>query len=202
MRRPLASLVVATSVAAAGLALALVAAPAAEAHSVLVSSTPASGETLDTLPEALSVSFNETLLAGAGDAAFALRLVGPDGLYYGDGCLSIIDNTMSTVAAIGPAGDYTVEWQVVSADGHPVAGEIPFSWTGTATAEGTAGPPACGATATLDATQPPDASNSGRPGDTASEVTLGDVLWVLGAVLVVALAITVALVATRRRPRR
>ncbi|TPX02721.1 copper resistance protein CopC, partial [Schumannella luteola] len=186
-------------VAAAGLALALVVAPAAEAHSVLVDSTPAPGATLDTLPDAFSVTFDETLLADAGDAAFAMRIVSADRRYYGDGCLTIVDNTMSTDAAVGPAGDYTVEWQVVSADGHPVGGEIPFTWTGDATAEGSAQPAACGATATLSATQPPELDAGHHDTDTSVDIPLGDVLWIVGAVLVVAIAVTVALIATRRR---
>ncbi|MFT4030446.1 MAG: copper resistance protein CopC [Protaetiibacter sp.] len=192
MTRRLRALAVAASVVAAGAALALVAAPAAEAHSVLVGSTPSEGETLDTLPAEFSVSFNETLLAGAGGAAFALRVLGPDGLYYGDGCLSIVDATMSTTAAIGPAGDYTLEYQVVSADGHPVSGEIAFSWTGQATAEGSTAPSVCADTTP---------TGTPTPGDTASGPPLADLAWIAAALLAIAAAVGVALVAMRRRPR-
>ncbi|AYF99382.1 copper resistance protein CopC [Protaetiibacter intestinalis] len=192
------ALAAAASVAAAGLALALVAAPAAEAHSVLVSSTPAAGSTISELPAEFSVTMNETLLSGAGDAAFALRVVDGDGRYYGDGCLTLVDDTMSTAAAIGPAGDYTLEWQVVSADGHPVSGEIPFSWTGEATADGTSAPAVCHEAA---ATGDPDDASGHHDDAAGSDIPLGDVVWIVVAVLVVAVAVTIALVATRRRPR-
>ena len=185
------------AVGGAAAALALSVAAPASAHSALISSTPAEGETLGELPGEYSVTMNETLLGDAGDAAFALRVRDADGLYYGDGCLTIVDATVSTPAAIGPAGDYVLEWQVVSADGHPVGGEIPFTWTGEATTEGSASPLGCGAT--MPETTAPD-SGSGHGSDTASEIPVSDVLWIVGAVLAVAAAVTVALVATRRKP--
>lgn len=196
MTRRLRMLAAAAAVMSGGLAVALVAAPPASAHSALVASTPSEGETLDALPEQYSVTMNETLLGGAGDAAFALRVRGADGLYYGDGCLTIVDATVSTPAAIGPAGDYVLEWQVVSADGHPVGGEVPFTWTGEATEQGSATPLGCGAT--MPETTAPDAG-SGHGSDTASEIPVTDVLWIVGAVLAIAAAVTIALVATRRR---
>lgn len=195
MTRGLRVLAAAAAVLAGGLAVALVAAPPASAHSALVASTPAEGEVLAELPAEYSVTMNETLLGGAGDAAFALRVRDSAGLYYGDGCLTIVDASVSTPAAIGAAGDYVLEWQVVSADGHPVGGEIPFSWTGEATAEGAEQPAVCGSVP--GETQPDDAS--GHHGDTASEIPVSDVLWIVGAVLVVAVAVTVALLATRRK---
>lgn len=183
-------------IGAATAALVLAVAAPASAHSSLVASTPVDGETLTELPAEYSVTMNETLLGGAGDAAFALRVRDEAGLYYGDGCLTIVDATVSTPAAIGAAGEYVLEWQVVSADGHPVGGEIPFTWEGEATAEGTASPAACGAEGPETTT--PDAE-SGHHGDTASEIPVSDVLWIVGAVLAVAAAVTVALIATRRK---
>lgn len=197
MIRGLRVLAAAAAVVAGGLAVALVAAPPASAHSALVASTPAEGETLSELPAEFSVTMNETLLASAGDAAFALRVRDEAGLYYGDGCLSIVDATMSTPAALGASGDYVMEWQVVSADGHAVGGEIPFTWTGTATADGVAEPAACGE-APDGATQAPDAG--GHHEAEATEIPVADVLWIVGAVLAVAAAVTIALIATRRRP--
>jgi len=186
----------AVAVGVAAAALVLSAAAPASAHSTLISSTPAEGETLTELPAEYSVTMNETLLGGAGDAAFALRVRDADGRYYGDGCLTIVDATVSTPAAIGPAGDYVLEWQVVSADGHPIGGEVPFTWTGAATAEGAAQPATCGGE--VPETTAPDAGE-GHHDESASEVPVADVLWIVGAVLAVATAVTIALIATRRR---
>jgi len=191
MRRALRAI----AVGAAAAALVLSAAAPASAHSQLVGSTPSEGETLAELPAQFSVTMNERLLADAGLSAFALRVRDADGLYYGDGCLEVADDTMTTAAAIGAAGDYVLEWQVVSADGHPVGGEIPFTWTGEATAEGSAVVPSCGTEAPQDE---PDAA-SGHHGEEPAQIPLGDVLWVVGAALAVAIAVTIALIATRRR---
>lgn len=191
MRRALRTL----AVGAAAAALVLLTATPASAHSQLVGSTPSEGETLSELPAQFSVTMNERLLDDAGLSAFALRVRDAEGRYYGDGCLQVVDDTMSTAAAIGPAGDYVLEWQVVSADGHPVGGEIPFTWAGEATTEGSTTVPSCGAEA---APTEPDTSSGHHDGEEA-EIPLGDVVWIVAAALVVAIAVTIALLATRRR---
>ena len=193
MTRSLRALAAAAAVAAAGLGLVFVGASAAYAHSVLVGSTPSADAVLDELPDEFSVTMNEPLMAGAGDAAFALRVLGPGGLYFGDGCLTIVDDTVSTDAAIGSAGEYVLEWQVVSADGHYVSGVIPFTWTGEATSEGSPVPDACGA----ETTPIPGATDADDDG--AAEVDLGDAVWIVVTVFILAVGVTVALIATRRR---
>lgn len=123
-----------TAIAAlTGAAVLIIAAPV-QAHSYLVASTPDEGETLTALPDEFSVTANETLLdlqaGGTGSqGAFALQIRDADGGYYGDGCVTVTDATMSADAVLGESGAYTMLWQVVSADGHPVSGEIPFTWS-------------------------------------------------------------------------
>jgi len=110
-----------------GAAVLLGAAPA-QAHSYLVASTPSEGETLTALPEQFSITANETLLDLGSQGAFGLQIRDADGRYYLDGCVNVVDATMSADASLGDSGEYTMVWQVVSADGHPVSGEIPFTW--------------------------------------------------------------------------
>src|SRR5690606_38508275 len=72
------------------------------------------------------------------------------GLFYGDGCLSVDGDTASMQAQLGEAGDYTLTFQVVSADGHPVSDTIDFTFDpadGEAGAPGVAEAPVCGAAA-------------------------------------------------------
>ena len=105
--------------------------PAASAHNYLVSSTPEAGSVLTTLPPEFVIITNDVLLDFGGEntgSAGALEVQGPDGLFYGDGCVTVSGPSISTAAALGPAGDYTVIWRVVSTDGHPVSNQFTFTW--------------------------------------------------------------------------
>ena len=174
-----------------------VAAPAS-AHNQVVSTTPASGATLTALPARFSIVTNLPLLDinGTGNG-FALQIRSSSGRYYGDGCLAIVDATMSEKAAIGPAGDYTVLWQLVSQDGHTVSGSYPFSWrppSGFTPSRGFSAPQECGRVGTASTAAPgnPDAERS-------STVPIADVLWIGGALLAVAVAVVIAIVVLSRR---
>lgn len=170
----------------------LVAAPAM-AHNFYIESTPAIDEVLTTLPDEFIVTTNDNLLDLDGAvASFIMVVTGPDGLYYGDGCVTVQGASVSMPAALGPAGDYTLDWQVVSADGHTVSDSIPFQWQPAAgqepTAQGTSTVPTCGG----EAVTPPDTSTTG-----ASDEAMTAILWIGGAVLAVALAVVVTLLLLR-----
>jgi hypothetical protein len=182
----------------AAVALAATASVPAWAHSQLVASTPSEGATLTELPREFSVTLNERVLTDAGTSAFALRVTDASGQYYGTGCLDILEATVSTPATIGPAGSYTLEWQVVSADGHTVGGEIPFEWAPAGEFEpaaGSAEAPRCGDDPSVTADESADTHHDADP----APIAIGDVLWIVGAVLIIAVGVTVALLATRRR---
>jgi methionine-rich copper-binding protein CopC len=119
----------------------------ASAHDDLVESTPASGSTVTTLPDAFSITMNDAMLDLEGQgSAFGIEVSDADGLYYGDGCVTVDGATLSTAAAIGAPGLYSVTWQVVSGDGHPVSGEFEFQWAPSseyAATEGTVTPGDC-----------------------------------------------------------
>jgi methionine-rich copper-binding protein CopC len=105
------------------LALGFAGAAPAVAHTELVSSSPADGTELDAAPDSVEFVFNEDLLpqtvsvaVQAGDSpavpAADVRVTGP------------------TVTAPWPAaitsGPVTVNYRVVSADGHPIQGVLRF----------------------------------------------------------------------------
>lgn len=174
-------------VAAVGLvtlagAVVLVTAAPARAHSVIVASTPAEGETLTELPEAFSVTANETLLDLGGQGVFQLQIRDAAGGYYGDGCVSIVDATMSAEPVLGESGDYEMLWQVVSADGHPVSGEIAFSWEAPAGFE-----PAASHAAVPECGVDPDATPTPAPADDGEAVNPWVLPITLGAALLAAL---------------
>ena len=115
----------------------VVAAPAAWAHAFLISSDPADGAKLTTSPAHVSGTFNEPL-----QTQFAtMTLVGPDGNLWSVGD-PVVQGAVIRVdlRPLGPAGRYTVNYRVTSADGHPVTGSWSFELTEPGT--GTPGPAA------------------------------------------------------------
>lgn len=157
------------------------------AHNYYISSTPGVNEVLTTLPDQFIVTTNDNLLdLGGSGGGFFIEVTGPDGLYYGDGCVSVAGPSVTMPAAIGPAGEYKLVWQVVSADGHTVSGTVPFSWQPTAGAEsttqGSTSVPDCGGKVKVDQGAAAD------PGGKSDGAANADVLWVGGAIVALAIA--------------
>lgn len=182
---------------AAGLGIALVAvlatATPAWAHNYLVSSTPVEGEVLTALPEHFSVTTNEPLLDLSGEGSgFGLEIIDADGLYYGDGCVTVEGASVFADPVIGAAGSYTLVYQVVSADGHTVSDSFEFEWApaaGFEAAEGTASPGDCNG---LYNRGEVEAETSGE-----TSIDLSTVLWIGGAVGAVLIAVIVTLLLLR-----
>lgn len=190
--------------AAVGLIGSLAVAAPASAHNYLVSTTPAADSTITEQPGSLVLTTNDDLLVLGNDgAAAALRVVGPDGLYYGDGCVSVVGPEASMPLELGAAGAYEVTWQVVSTDGHPVSGQYGFDWqpaAGVAVAEGSEAVPDCNGTVTASGGSD-DSSDDAAATSTSDPALLGDVLWIGGALVAVVAAAGVTLLLLRRRPQ-
>ncbi|MED5816442.1 copper resistance CopC family protein [Mycolicibacterium sp. 050232] len=118
-------------------ASALVGAPAASAHAVRIAADPAEHAALTTSPPQVSATFNEAL-----QPAFAnMTVVGPDHNLWSEGDPKVAGAVLSVgVRPLGPAGTYTVNYRVTSADGHVVSGSWSFDLTVAGT--GTPGPAA------------------------------------------------------------
>ncbi|MFJ3028698.1 copper resistance protein CopC [Curtobacterium sp. NPDC087080] len=192
----------AATLAVAGGAVLGLAAPAS-AHNYLVSSTPAVGGTLTELPDRFDITTNDRLLAiGGSDSGFAFRVIGPDGRYHEDGCVSVDGPSMTTKAALGDSGKYEVEWQIVSADGHTVSDRYDFTWkapAGFSPDRGTATPATCdtgsrGGSGAA-ASSAPDAA-SGDTGDSSAT----DALFIGAGGIVLAGVVVAVLLLLRRRP--
>ena len=123
-------------------AMAVSGTPAAWAHAVRVAADPAPDATISTGPARVSATFNEQLQPSFA----AMTVVGPDGNLWSDGSPEVQGATVSVaVRALGPAGAYTVNYRVTSADGHVVSGS--WSFTLTVAGEGTPGPSAAAGSA-------------------------------------------------------
>lgn len=113
-------------IAVLSLAMLVLGASPASAHSGVVGSSPENGAQIDISPGVVSVTFNEELRPEYA----TLRVIGPDDHFWDRGEPTITGATISVpVGELGPAGEYLVNFRVTSADGHPVQGQRSFTLT-------------------------------------------------------------------------
>jgi methionine-rich copper-binding protein CopC len=159
----------------------LVGAGVASAHNVLTGSDPVNGASVDTAPTRVSLTFDQPIQ----NLDPVLLVTGPNGNVFTDGPPTIDGNVISApLGPAGPAGLYRAAYRIVSADGHPVTGEITYTLTAKAAGTATGSQPPAGAT--------PNSAAGSSSG-------LGGWLWLglgVAAVLVV-IAVAIAL----RKPR-
>ncbi|GAA4918214.1 methionine-rich copper-binding protein CopC [Nonomuraea thailandensis] len=190
----------ATAALACALMLALPASPAF-AHDTLKRSSPAKNAEVSSIEEielefSASVKFPFVVLHDATGKEVALgepRLDGP----------------LVSTAVPEPLtpGSYAIAWRVVSSDGHPIEGEIPFSVKGSSSASASA---SAGGPAAVTPSGAPSVTEAGRPSAAVAEPAAGRSAepagvpgWIWGglAVLVV-LGAFLLFRNARRRPDR
>jgi methionine-rich copper-binding protein CopC len=160
------------------------------AHTALAASSPADGEVLTTAPDTVSLTFTEPVQAEFTQVAVT----------DGSGSLVIAGETtvdgplVRQPISLTANGTYTVAYRIVSADGHPVSGQLSFSYSGSAPASSTtsAAPPS---TAAAPATPSP-AVGTAQAADDGSGSTWW---WPVVAAMVLAAAAAAVLLRTRRR---
>lgn len=134
LRGRVASVAVAAALVGGAAAPAVVLAPVAVAHSVLVSIDPGDGSELDTPPDEIVLTFNEEINQSFASVAVtagenrADRVVGDP---------SVAGETVTVDVDELEPGPYTVGYRVTSSDGHVVSGSSVFTVAGGA--EGAAG---------------------------------------------------------------
>jgi methionine-rich copper-binding protein CopC len=124
---------------AAMMSTATLTAPPSLAHAARVSTDPADNAVLAAGPARVTATFNERLQT----AFAAMTVVGPDADVWSTGQPTVQGAIVAIgLRPLGPAGIYTVNYRVTSADGHVVSGSWSFRLTVPGT--GTPGPPAAG----------------------------------------------------------
>ena len=159
----------------------------AYAHDELQSSNPADGATLATPPAQVVLTFEEAPV----DLGLQVVVTSPDGS-ASSGSPRIEGTTVvQDVQPSAPAGRYSVEWRVTSDDGHPVSGRFDFTAQAAAGGSGATTPAAtpqasapAGAGATPAATPAPAQAPRQEP-------LVPSWAWIIGGVLVIALAIRI-----------
>lgn len=119
-----------SAVAAVLMFLALWSVPSvASAHAVLLRTTP-TGD-VRSAPNAVQIVFDESPRTRFS----VVHVLGPDGQRRDAGALSVQNGTVTQpLTGSRPPGQYTVDWRVVSDDGHPVSGQWRFTVTAAAPA--------------------------------------------------------------------
>ncbi|MHA7263063.1 copper resistance CopC family protein [Arthrobacter sp. TMN-37] len=166
--------------------LGLAAGPAA-AHDELSSSNPADGATVAAVPGAVELTFS-SVPSGIGAQ---VEILDADGASWSDGPARIVDNTaVQDVRAGAPAGEFTVNWRVVSSDSHPIEGVLTFTAeSGTAAAPDSAG------------TAVPITPAEVEEGPAQAAGT-GDFPWSVAVMAIVLLALAAFLATTARKRLR
>ncbi|MFC4112262.1 copper resistance CopC family protein [Nonomuraea zeae] len=168
---------------AVGLAL-----PPAQAHNVLIGSDPKDGATLTASPERVTLVFDQAVRQGYAQ----MGVTGADGSAWADGAAVVAAERVSVKVKPLPAGGaYVVGYRILSSDGHPVTGKITFTLAAGATgqtAQGTQG---------TQGTQDTGAESAGSDAEAAEAAANGGagmaVVWIVGALLVLAAGTAVAL---------
>lgn len=129
LRRPLAAAGLLAALTGLVFGLLLAVAGPASAHAALTGSDPQDGAVVAAAPQAVTLTFSEQVAMGEG----SIRVLDPAGkradteeaprdLHSG----STVKYGVSLHTGL-PDGTYTVAWQAVSADSHPVSGAFTFS---------------------------------------------------------------------------
>ncbi|MFG2059088.1 copper resistance CopC family protein [Micromonospora sp. NPDC048930] len=183
--------------AALGLSVLLPAAPAA-AHNSLTGSDPKDGARVATAPKRIELRF----LATPARDTTKITVTGPDNAPASSGVPTFSGKQVAVPFTPGPAGRYTVAYQVTSTDGHEVHGTLSFTLTtGAPAATPTAGP------ASPTSAPPTPVAPTGSPASPVAAASSADDsggtgwLWALGAVVVL-VALAAGLLLRRRSARR
>jgi copper resistance protein C len=165
---------VAAAVAAFRFAIPL--ADPALAHAALVSSKPGDGATVTAAPSHVELTFDENILRPS-----TVIVTASDGKRIEAGPTQILNATVTQpLGVVSIAGWYTVVYRVVSADGHPISGQLSFMYA-----------PRGGTWAAARSPAPPrsSGSQSAHSGHGTHLVALG---------ILVAAALTASLIALRK----
>ncbi|MCZ4518017.1 copper resistance protein CopC [Rhodococcus ruber] len=149
----------------------------ASAHAALQSSNPAENAVFDTAPDEVTLTFNQAV-----ESNFAtVTVIAPDGIDWAASD-PVVDGSTVTVDldGLGAAGEYTIGYRVVSADGHPITGSIPFQLT-----QAAAAPPVADLDFTNEAATPTSQDTEARTAANTEDTDSGFPLWTIGAVVAV-----------------
>ncbi|MEV6309711.1 copper resistance protein CopC [Streptomyces sp. NPDC051840] len=128
IRRPLTAAALLATLIGLLFGLVLAGASPASAHAALTGSDPKDGSVVATAPDEVTLTFSEQIAVGDD----SIRVLDPSGKRADDGAPRELTGQGAvrygvTLHSGLPDGTYTVAWQAISADSHPVSGAFTFS---------------------------------------------------------------------------
>lgn len=110
-------------------------APSACAHVSLVSTSPGENSTVDHLPAQVVIEFNEPLIIIGAENPNSLTVTSQSGSSATSGEMQVSGSKISIALneAMPEIGEFTVNYRVVSGDGHKVSGSYNFTVSSEAT---------------------------------------------------------------------
>ncbi|MBN6033813.1 copper resistance CopC family protein [Amycolatopsis sp. 195334CR] len=170
----------------------------ASAHTKLESSDPAEGASLEAAPTQLTLRFSELVKVETSK----VTVTGPNASEWQVGQLAAKGPVLTVpVTPAGPAGEYAVNYEVTSADGHSVNGTTRFTLTKEATPAGAApsSAPAVPNTPTQAQAPAPAPTVDGQPAEAVQVTGAPWWLFFLGAAVLVVIGVGVAFAIVRKR---
>lgn len=176
----------------------VVAAVPAGAHAGLVDSDPADGATVDQLAGEVTLTFSEEVRGPV-----TVVVTDPDGTGLQDGD-AVVDGprVVQPVERATVAGLHTIAYRVISADGHPITGQVRVTVEATSSEDGVPDPtPSASPEETpTDADTSPDTTPGTTPGTTAEDGDSATAIWLTAGALAVVLVLG-GLAYVRRKQR-
>jgi methionine-rich copper-binding protein CopC len=165
----------------------------ASAHDYLVGSSPEQGATLASAPDQVRLDFNTSI----GERFAQVAVVDGDGTTYQQGD-PVVDgpSVVQAVASIPSGVEITISYRVVSSDGHPIGGTVPF----TVAQAGTEETPQTNDAAATDEATPVPATPLAADTATATDTSSAAPWLIAGSVALLVAAVAGILRRARSRP--
>ncbi|MET0716692.1 MAG: copper resistance CopC family protein [Mycetocola sp.] len=168
----------------------------AQAHDYLASTSPAEEVTVESALENVSLTFTEPPLEGLETGSY-ISVVSAAGETVSDDDVLVEGSTLSVPVMFASPGAYTVTWQTVSSDGHPISGSYSFTWLSNgADASAT---PTPSTSPTDEATETPTSTSTPVPVEQTSGPSTAFFLWMTALILFFGLGVGGYLIVRARR---
>lgn len=166
------------------------------AHNSLTGSNPKDGQRVARPPATVRLTFLSRLTP----KATKVRVTGPDGASVVAGAPTFARNRVTVRLSPGPAGRYTVSYELPSDDGHPIKGKVVFTASEGSLAAAATPPPATPTPSPSPSSTPPSVAVSpvAAPAGDDGEGDSG-AWWFIGGALAAAALLAGGILLMRRR---